>query len=951
MPVAQPPETSWTFIEDLKSPVHQRIEWRRSAPKAAEADLRGGVSLAWNFPDKDAKLETIRRDFERFLDKGNVSRKGFYRIATEKSAALSEEAYRIVVSAHECRIEAGDTEGIRRGIVFVEDEMLRAGGPFLPLGNVQRRPFVKTRISRCFFGPIKRPPKNRDELADDVDYYPDEYLNRLQHDGVNGLWLTIAWKDVVRSELFPESGRDAGRRLEKLRRTVKQCARYGIKIYVFCIEPAALPADSAVLKKHPELAGHRQSGNVFFCTSTKVGINYVEDSVRKIFTSVPDLGGMIVISVGERATHCCSAGVKGIKCPRCVKRKPWDVLGDTLAAMERGMHAANPKAELISWPYSQYHNMCWGEQLTVKAAGHVPPRVILQHNFESGARARQLGKIRYLGDYWLAFVGPSKVFADCAKAAIRNGNRVSAKLQVGCSHEVATAPFVPVPGNLYDKYRSMNDLGVSAAMYCWYFGSYPSLMTRAAGELAFEPFPKSNAAFLRTLAQRDWGTHAGQVVKAWLHFQTGYRQYPYSAMAGYYGPFHDGPVWPLYLIPRDSSLAPTWQIGFGLSGDRIGEAICYTHTPAEFRRLVQNMAREWNRGAALMTALRPAFRGNKERLRDIGVAEALGIQFESSLNILDFYFLRERLPFEAAGKQLQMLRTMKALVKRELELDRQLLKLATFDSRLGFHSEAEGYKYFPRLIIWRMKQLKSLLKQEFTSVEKQVKRHERLFASYAGLNPAGVVYECKRFKRPPEMNGRPWGPSWDDLPEAECKFKQSPHATWVKPLEERERAERRTLWKAGHDGKHLYFGITCREPDMKRVQDYFDDGFYPYWDNDCAVIMLEPRRLWPCQTFAVNARGSRWQRWESPDQYAWQASTARDGQGWSMIVKIPFSMLREKPMLNRPMRMDILRTIPRQGNRTQELLYRWMEHHPLVYRLALRGDNPADLGWLVFKKD
>ena len=31
-------------------------------------------------------------------------------------------------------------------------------------------PWLKNRISRCFFGPIKRPPFNRDELMDDVDY-------------------------------------------------------------------------------------------------------------------------------------------------------------------------------------------------------------------------------------------------------------------------------------------------------------------------------------------------------------------------------------------------------------------------------------------------------------------------------------------------------------------------------------------------------------------------------------------------------------------------------------------------------------------------------------------------------------------------------------------------------------------------------------------------------------
>ena len=58
-----------------------------------------------------------------------------------------------------------------------------------------KKPWIENRITRCFFGPIKRPPYNRDELMDDVDYYPDAYLDRLAREGVNGLWLTIEFKD------------------------------------------------------------------------------------------------------------------------------------------------------------------------------------------------------------------------------------------------------------------------------------------------------------------------------------------------------------------------------------------------------------------------------------------------------------------------------------------------------------------------------------------------------------------------------------------------------------------------------------------------------------------------------------------------------------------------------------------------------------------------------------
>jgi hypothetical protein len=55
---------------------------------------------------------------------------------------------------------------------------------------------------------------------DDVDYYPDEYLNRLAHEGVNGLWLSIKFIDLVPSRFFPAHAKDHKVRIAKLQRTV-----------------------------------------------------------------------------------------------------------------------------------------------------------------------------------------------------------------------------------------------------------------------------------------------------------------------------------------------------------------------------------------------------------------------------------------------------------------------------------------------------------------------------------------------------------------------------------------------------------------------------------------------------------------------------------------------------------------------------------------------------------
>lgn len=620
-PPPQPPEDSWPFERELQRPIHAPVKLSGAGPKPNELDFRNGAHFIAEFPDPRGLLRTACADFNDFLKSIGLKGGGPCRIITAHARTSVFEEYRIAVEKNSIAVLAADTEGIRRGLVYLEDQILARGACALPFGAVKRKPFVRTRLSRCFYGPINRPPKRRDELNDNINYYPEGYLNRLAHNGVNALWLTIKFKDICPSKIIPEYGQNPERRLNKLRAIIRQCARYGIKIYPFCIEPAFFPDNSPVLKAHPELKGHesRISGakQFAFCTSAALGRAYLEEAARVLFTLAPGLGGLILIPVGERITHCYSVFLpenrqgEPINCPRCAKRTPLAVLADTLAALERGMHSVSPGAELIAWPYGQM--ILWGKKMMVKAAGHAPPNVILQYNFETGGTARQLGKPRPLWDYWLSWTGPSRLFADCARAARKNGTRIFAKLQTSCSHEVATTQYVPAPGLIYRKYKAMRRLGVSGAMQGWFFGNYPCLMTKASEMLAFNPFPKTERDFLLTLARRDWGESASEVARAWDYFRKGYSQYPAEHVFGYYGPMHDGPVWPLYLEPRRLPLAPTWQICYPPSGDQVGECISSFFNYGEILALCKKMREDWRRGMKILKRLEPRFRGNRER--------------------------------------------------------------------------------------------------------------------------------------------------------------------------------------------------------------------------------------------------------------------------------------------------------------------------------------------------
>ena len=960
----QPPRSHWRFVEELQSPLWRPFAWRRRRRRPGEADLSGGVTLDLGFPDERGFLDTAYDDLRRFLEAGGIG-PGAYRLAFQQADLGEREAYSLAVASDGCTLSAGDADGIRRAVYYLEDELLRSGGPFLRLGETVRRPVIKTRISRCFFGPIHRPPHNIDELTDDIDYYPDEYLNRLAHEGVNGLWLTIYFAEICRQSVLPEYGQDAARRVAKLRRTVEKCARYGIRIYAFANEPAPIAVDSDVARAHPELLGHGYGDWRYFCTSNPTAQAYLEEAMYNLFTDVPGLGGLINISVGEHGSHCYSGYLAGNNCPRCAPRDPQDVLNDTLAAMERGIHAANPEAELIHWPYGQY--ILWGDDKTVDSAGRLIPGVTLQHNFESSGEDEQCGRRHKILDYWLSWVGPAQLFADSARAARAQGTPMAAKLQVGCSHEVATAPYVPVPGNLYRKYRAMRDLGVSGAMQCWYFGNYPGLMTKAAGELSFDPLPDDEGDFLRWLARRDWGRHAGTVARAWELFRRGYAHFPLNHVFGWYGPLHDAPTWPLHLEPADLPIAPSWQIAWrqtgrpiAASGDRIGETFTYTHSLNEVRELCGAMARDWRQGAALLKRLLPHYAADEDRRRDIGVAAALALQAESTHNMLRFYSLREQLPYLSRSRQLARLAQMRRLVEREIEVDDELLALARADSRLGFHSEAEGYKYFPAKIEWRREELRRLLGEDFPRVEAQVRAGEPLWPTYTGRQPTGPRYRCLRVAAPPPLDGVPDGPYWRDLAtqsmdaqDIEGGGRKSASADASAPGGPRSlegaadgdsvsATTGRAWWRACHDGQALYLGVHCSGAGAPAPAG--GPGRDPFVD-EAVALLIEPRRLWPNQRYEVSPGGEqRCVKYPAPDDRRWSVTVKRRDDGWSLTARIPFACLRDDPELERPLRLDV-EWRRRQGDTV--VTRSWMARHPLPNRLVFGPANPADLGWLV----
>ena len=705
------PELS--FVDELRSPMYKRKPrgFGVREPDAKEIDARG-CYVDFRFPDPEGLLETAVADLSRFMSIFEIAGDR-YPIIFEIRDGFLFESYRIIPTRRECLVIAGDTEGIRRAMIYIEDEFIAKEGAFFDKIEIVRTPEIKTRITRGFFSPTNRPPKNGDELSDDIDYYPDEYLNRIAHDGTNAIWIYTSFAALVRTKQFPEFGEGSEKRIEKLRRVIDKCARYGIKVYVFAIEPMYLKGEAA--KRHEGLLGAEpftDGVDTFhpICPLSDAGREYLIEATETLFRALPKLGGFMDITSGERITSCAST-VHHRTCPRCKKYSRGEALARSVDAIKEGMRRAGTGADFISWTYG--HRL-WDDEDIVDYVRCAPDDVILMQNFDDKGYEEQLGRTREAIDYWLSYVGPSQMFRLTADAAGKYEKDIFAKMQVCCSHELATVPYIPAPGLIFDKFKEAYSCGVTGILECWYFGNYPSVMSKAAGELSFCNNFSDKDAFLRRIAKISVGeSRAEALAEAYRAFEEGYKNYPINIMFSYYGPMHDGVVWELSLLPRDRELPRTWLLLDRPEGDRIHDCLWQGHTLEEAIILSERMLSSWGVGMENMKDLCDT--------ETYFVAAMIYVLFSSGYNILRFYQLRDMLG-RGEGDPKETLSEMRELVLSEIENSEMAKGLCNADPRLGYHSEAEGFKFFPKKLDARIAQLKELLETEFPEVLGRIER-------------------------------------------------------------------------------------------------------------------------------------------------------------------------------------------------------------------------------------
>ena len=529
--------------------------------------------------------------------------------------------------------------------------------------------------------------------------YTDAVLADIARQGFNAIWVHGLLRGMVPSRVFPELGKNAAEHIQNMRELIPRAERHGIKVYIYLQPPRGLPADDPFWKKHPEAGGRcykvmdpRQEIRCF-CTSSPEVKNYLQDSSQRIFAELPELAGLILITASEFPAHCYShysflryqdnpKEAEPLGCPRCEKRHPAEVVTEIIQLIRDGVREVSKAAGIIvwNWSWNMYEpNPC----PTIINA--LPDDVIFMAGFERGGRKKILGKMREVDEYSLSYAGPSPTFRQCLELARKRGLPVMAKLQIGTTHELATVPNLPLIGNLYEKVRALKELEVAGFMGCWNFGCASS-----ANPAAFNRFwqaatlPPKEEALVEFAADYFPGCDAEKVVEAWEQFAAAMDSYPFCIAFMYLGPNNYSLAYPVRPSQaKKTPLGPSW---IDLKrGEWVESNWLDGFTWPEVRKGLGQLARDWQKGAALLTK---ALKGSSSEhaRQELDNAWICYHVFRSTWNTYRIFNLRKNWAESKLDAYLK-------IIRNELANLEQALPIAERDKRFGWHGECHAYMF------------------------------------------------------------------------------------------------------------------------------------------------------------------------------------------------------------------------------------------------------------------
>lgn len=523
-------------------------------------------------------------------------------------------------------------------------------------------------------------------LEDTSSHLPDTLLDRYAEQGVNALFVHGVLSSLSPYPFDPSLSRDYPTRRAHLRDLVTRAGKRGIRIYLYFNEPRALPESLFGTTADASMMGHRQSGHAALCLQTEGARAYFYGAVKDLFTDIPDIGGILSITMSENFTHCTYG--RACNCPRCSSLPVGTVAAQVNNIMMQAIRDSSSHAELIAsmWGWSPF--MGWTEEQTAHAISLLDPEIAVMGISEYDLAIEKGGVKGRVIDYSISNPGPSEITRKTLLCAAEMGHKIYAKVQVSCSWECSSVPYLPVFDLELEHLQNLTRIGVNDLMLTWTLGGYPSLTYDLVADYLEDPDGFSTERWY----EKQFGENAETVHRAVEQFCRGFRELPFSLSM-------------LYDSPKNLGVANTWSLE--PEGKR-STMVCYSFDDYEtwinpypldvylsqFRRLIA----DWRAGCeTLAQAAQDA--KTAELLLFARVALA---HFRADLLHTEFAHAKRDL----AGNR----ERLRELIEEEHGLTQELLTLAAQSPLVGYET-SNHYFYTERNLIEKLIRLDTMRRQ------------------------------------------------------------------------------------------------------------------------------------------------------------------------------------------------------------------------------------------------
>ena len=503
-------------------------------------------------------------------------------------------------------------------------------------------------------------------------HLPDGLLSEYAKQGVNGIWLHGVLSTLSPYPFDEEQSKGYEARRQEMKKLVARLKGYGIKLYLYLNEPRGLAEDK--FGKYSHLIGRREKGYAALCFEQKDTREYLYNAVKDLLCAVPDLGGIITITMSENLTHCNY--LPQTNCPICKNIPPERTAAAVNNTIQKAIKDSGSKAELIAnlWGWSPY--MGWTEEQTLRGVELLDKDVSVMCVSEYDLPIIKGGVEGKIIDYSISNPGPSPITKNALKKAVETGHKPYAKIQVNNSWECSVSPYLPVFDLTFEHLQNLDKIGVKDYMLTWTLGGYPSPTNGLIADYVQSQGKLDLAVWYKGL----FGKYAEKVHDAVKCFCAAFREYPFT-------------VQNLYFSPKTLGAANLWSLE---GEEKLSEMVCYTYD--DFERWIypypyeihlaqyEKLLKGWGKGCDELQKL-----PSTPTLDEMKIfAKAAYLHFETD-------YLQTRFSFEKRDKE-KYKQSLIELAMRAKENAEELLALVRTCPFIGFETSNQ-YFYNERNLI------------------------------------------------------------------------------------------------------------------------------------------------------------------------------------------------------------------------------------------------------------